>query len=292
MGNCSHVTWSGPPGTFYNGMIAPTARTIRPAAAVYYQGENNMWDHIDAYHCSGDALAASWRAAFSDDDAVPWFVVQLAPCAGNNFGLFAGDNVREAQRRTSLSTPDAHLIVLTDLGDAGNDPDGLGWQCGRAPATHPKNKTEPGRRLGMQMWNHLFATAGDQPLVASGPVLESVSRSGSAVIIRFNASTSRGLHWLPTHNCSCYTDGGPCCTAATAYAQLSNDTLPDQTDCRDNPSTWINGTASLKGGMLSVAVPPGFVPKWVRFQYVSQPLCVLANEAGLPASLFVAPVPE
>ena len=58
------------------------------------QGENNMWDGIEQCHCSGDALARSWRDAF--DTAFPWFVVQLAPCSGDNDGLIAGSFVREA----------------------------------------------------------------------------------------------------------------------------------------------------------------------------------------------------
>ena len=124
-GLCSHVAWVGPPGTFYNGMIAPLARSVRVAAAVYYQGENNMWDGIDAYHCSGDALARAWRRAFTTAGTgagFPWFVVQLAPCCGDNDGLIAGSYVREAQRRTSLTVPDGHLVVLNDIGDGGLQP--------------------------------------------------------------------------------------------------------------------------------------------------------------------------
>ena len=35
IGNCSHVAWSGPPGTFANGMILPLARTVRASALIY-----------------------------------------------------------------------------------------------------------------------------------------------------------------------------------------------------------------------------------------------------------------
>ena len=302
LGKCSHVAWSGPPGTFFNGMIAPLARSVRPAAAVYYQGENNMWDGIDAYHCSGDALANTWRAAFTDSGpGFPWFVVQLAPCSGDNDGLIAGSYIREAQRRTALTVGDAHLIVLNDVGDAGVQP---AKASGYAPATHPRNKTEPGRRLGLQFWSRLFPDQAGAPNSQQWPpAVKSVERSRDGASITVAFTNASGLHWHPTHNCTVYTnasiagEGSPCCGPATEVAQFSNASTPDQG--YSFTEHWVFSPASIlhqgQGGVLVVKVPqvPAGAPPflWFRFQFDSQPLCVLANDGALPTSLFVLPVP-
>ena len=330
-GKCSHVAWVGPPGTFYNGMIAPLARTIRPAALVYYQGENNMWDGIDGYHCLGDALAVAWRSAFSTAPAgvvanitdgadgagttaagagatVPWFVVQLAPCCGDNDGLIAGSYIREAQRRTTLTTADAHLIVLNDLGDAGPN---LLKPSKAAPATHPKNKTEPGRRLALELASRLVPdVAGPPTALQWPPALRSTSLSADGNTLAFTFSNATGLHWMPTHNCSAYSnssiagEGSPCCSKATQVVQLNNQTKPDVGYAFT--SMWTFVPAALNGDTLVVQVPSAAGGnavdlaagggdndgwRWVRFQFDSQPLCVLANEGKLPTSAFVVPIP-
>jgi hypothetical protein len=245
--------------------------------------------------------------------------VQLAPCSGDNYGLFAGDNIREAQRRSSLSIPDAHLIVLNDLGDAGEMINGS-WNCRNpsaptkppAPQTHPKNKTEPGRRLGLQVWRRLFGNlhstsqstrrvAGTETvatavtMVTTGPVFQSAVKSGTdTLVVQFEAASSAGLHWAPTHNCSCYTLSAPCCSTDTQYVQLSNLTMPDDQSSQKNNKTraqsWVNASATITGSTLIAPIPADFDVKWIRFQYVAQPICVLANSDGLPTSLFLAPV--
>ena len=202
------------------------------------------WDMIPQYHCSGDALAASWRKVFNATTA-PWFIVQLAPCCGNNFGLDAGDNIREAQRRSSTTVPDAHLVVLNDLGDTGGSskckPDPVTgrckdqtktgpWHCidpanprPPAPQTHPKNKTEAGRRLGLQLWARLFAkdnkTAGGV-VQFTGPVLDAVKLVGRNLTVAFEPSSAKGLGWAPTHNCTCYARS--CCRLVLSHALLQH----------------------------------------------------------------------
>lgn len=320
IGNCSHVHWNGPGSVFYNGMIAPLARQLgKPAALVYYQGENNMWDRIGQYHCSSNALATAWRDAFaaSTTASIPWFIIQLAPCCGNNFDLLVGNNIREAQRRASLSISDAHLVVLNDLGAAGGllPPDMMQWSCYNhdhpgnppAPQTHPGNKTEAGRRLGLQLWKRLYM-AEDRMQAAhssssstvpnpntnsfTGPIVQSLRLEDNNIVVSFEASSAQTLQWAPSHNCSCYTGSHPCCNPITQFAQLSNLSLQhDQSSLEHNSTrsqSWINASASVcDTNHLCIAVPPGFTPKWVRFQYLSQPPCVLTNHAGLPGSLFL-----
>ena len=116
--------------------------------------------------------------------------------------------------------------------------------------------------------------------------------------IEITFTNASGLHWLPTHNCTAYTnasiagEGAPCCGPATQVAQFTNSTTPDA-DYKF-VGGWVFAKAAIGAGgdSLVVEVPASPTPlTWLRFQFDSQPLCVLANRGGLPTSLFVLPVP-
>jgi sialate O-acetylesterase len=82
--------------------------------------------------------------------------------------------VREAQRRTALSTAKTGLIVTIDIGEAHD--------------IHPKNKLDLGKR--MARW--ALADVYGRKAVASGPILHSAKIVGSRMVLTF-ADVGQGL---------------------------------------------------------------------------------------------------
>ena len=155
----------------YNGMIAPLgAYTFR--GAVWYQGESDVHFPGSYYKSTLLGMMAERRRQFEDPD-LPFLLVQLP-----GYGPIPTQptsstwaSLREAQRQTALADTHAAIAVTVDIGD----PTDL----------HPTNKREVGRRLSIAARHLIYG----ERIPPSGPVVDSVRRRGSDVVISFRDVT-------------------------------------------------------------------------------------------------------
>src|SRR5471032_1081481 len=152
-------------GLQYNGMVAP----IGPygiKAAIWYQGESNLY-FAQHYQATLTAMMADWRGQFGA--GLPFLIVQIpdyGPTPTQPVESLWSD-VREAQRKTAESDPQAALVVTFDIGDPKN--------------LHPTNKQEIGRRLSIAARHLLYG----ENFAPSGARAMTARRNGDTVTVSF-----------------------------------------------------------------------------------------------------------
>jgi len=152
--------------SIYKGMIEPLIPfAIR--GAVWYQGESNE-ARAEQYGLLLPTMIRAWRERWGEGD-FPFGIVQLP-----NYRSIKADPeesswsfIREAQRRTALTTPDTGLIVTIDIG-AAND-------------IHPKNKLDVGRRMARWALEDVYGRK-----LTNAPVFMKAEVKGSKIILTFN----------------------------------------------------------------------------------------------------------
>jgi sialate O-acetylesterase len=158
------IEWQ--PVGLYNGMIAPLLNyTIK--GVIWYQGESNAGRALE-YQKLFPALIADWRAKWKQGD-FPFLYVQLA-----NF-MEAKDQptesswaeLREAQLKT-LDVANTAMAVAIDIGE---------WND-----IHPLNKEDVGKRLALAAQKVAY---GDEEVVCSGPIYQSMKIQDNKIIITF-----------------------------------------------------------------------------------------------------------
>lgn len=160
-------------GSIYNGMIEPLIPfAIR--GALWYQGESNE-DRAQQYGILLPTMIRAWRERWGGGD-FPFGIVQLPNYRDphNEPVDEAWSFLREAQRRTALSTPNAGLIVTIDIGETHD--------------IHPKNKLEVGKRMSRWALVDVYG----RKMLKSGPVLINAKAKGSKMILTF-AEVGQGL---------------------------------------------------------------------------------------------------
>jgi sialate O-acetylesterase len=150
----------------YNGMIAPLA-PYRIKGAAWYQGESN-WKNAARYQQLLTAMIGDWRETFADPD-LPFLIVQLpsygAPAAKPTDTPWA--TLREAERRTAVSTPDAGLAVALDVGDRYD--------------LHPSQKAVVGKRLAVAARRVAYGET-----IAVSPAPLRIERRGRDLVVTFS----------------------------------------------------------------------------------------------------------
>jgi sialate O-acetylesterase len=160
-------------GSIYNGMIEPLIPfAIR--GVLWYQGESNE-ERAQQYGILLPTMIRAWRNRWGQGD-VPFGVVQLPNYRDSHSEPAdeAWSQLREAQRRTALTTRKAGLIVTIDIGEAHD--------------IHPKNKLEIGKR--MCRW--ALADVYGRKMLKSGPAFVRAKTKGSRMILAFR-EVGRGL---------------------------------------------------------------------------------------------------
>lgn len=272
-------------GTFYgclfHGMVEPLAQSLRPALALWYQGESNaMEDPSDMFLCQFEAMIDEWRGAFNRS-RMPFFAVQLAPyyqppCRAPNTPVGCGGigtdfpHIRVAQAaaldaaRASTGAPSGYAVTH-DIGDV-------------AGGIHPHNKTEVARRLALAIRTQVFGAVG----------LPQVSVPDAAAVLGpqqlelgFNVSGGEqgGIRWGPTHNCS------SCCSTANQVVEACG-----AANCTSD-NAWTNLSAVAAGSTLRIQLGDQ-QPRLVRYAWSNFPQCVLYDRHSLPVGPFVVPVLE
>ncbi len=163
-----------PPSTFiqwqplglYNGMIAPLLN-YKIKGVIWYQGESNTGNPLE-YQKLFPALIANWRQKWNQGD-FPFLYVQLANFmeAKNEPSESNWAQLREAQLKT-LSVPNTAMAVITDIGE---------WND-----IHPLNKEDAGKRLALAAQKVAY---GDNKVIYSGPIYQSMKIEGNKIIITF-----------------------------------------------------------------------------------------------------------
>lgn len=161
------------PAGLFNGMIAPILN-CRIKGVIWYQGESNTW-HPDEYYRLFPAMISDWRKKWGEGD-FPFLYVQLA-----NFMEAKAEpsesgwaELRNAQLHT-LSVPNTAMAVTIDIGE---------WND-----IHPLDKEDVGERLALGAMKLAY---GEQQIVSSGPLFQSMRRAANRLILSFS-DTGSGL---------------------------------------------------------------------------------------------------
>lgn len=225
----------------YNGMIKP----LQPFALrgfAWYQGETDANpDDAVPYRTMLPMLIENWRADWNDD-SLPFLIVQIA----NHQHSKPENNavgrplLREAQLITSQTVPDTALAVTIDVGEKDD--------------IHPKNKAPVGARLALAARKIAYG----EDLVYSGPVFQTLEKSGNALLLSFT-STGSGLELR--------NEGG-----GFEVAGADGQFVPAQ--------------AVVENGRLKVWAEQVPDPRYVRYGWRGWTEFSLYNKEGLPASPF------
>jgi len=159
--------------SIYSGMIEPLVPfAIR--GAIWYQGESNE-ERAQQYGILLPTMISAWRVRWGEG-RFPFGIVQLPNYRDPQSEPMdeAWSFLREAQRRTSMSTRNSGLIVTIDLGE---DHD-----------IHPKDKLDVGKR--MARW--ALADAYHRKVTPSGPMFRAARLQGSKIIVTFT-DAGKGL---------------------------------------------------------------------------------------------------
>ena len=159
--------------SIYSGMIEPLVPfAIR--GAIWYQGESNE-ERAQQYGILLPTMISAWRVRWGEG-RFPFGIVQLPNYRDPQSEPMdeAWSFLREAQRRTSMSTRNSGLIVTIDLGEAHD--------------IHPKDKLDVGKR--MARW--ALADAYHRKITPSGPMFRVARLQGSKIIVTFT-DAGKGL---------------------------------------------------------------------------------------------------
>jgi sialate O-acetylesterase len=207
------IRWK--PVGLFNAMIAPlTNYTIK--GVVFYQGESNADKPIE-YRKLFPVLINDWRVHWKQGDfpfiftQLPNFMETKEQPSESNWALF-----REAQLMT-LSLPNTGMAVTIDLG-AWND-------------IHPVNKKDVGRRLALVTEKVAY---GDNLVVYSGPIYQSMSIDGNKIILTFS-NTGSGLIAKGTDDLKYFAIAGPDNHFVWAKAKIENNKVIVWNDDIKNP---------------------------------------------------------
>ena len=232
--------------TLYNAMVAPLV-PYACRGVVWYQGESNAGRAVQ-YRTLMATLIRSWREKWGTD--LPFYQVQLAnyqnPSDAPEDSAWA--ELREAQQMAAKAVGNADVAVITDIG-ARYD-------------IHPKNKQSVGHRLARLALVDVY----DRSMTRSGPTLKSAEPADDGtLVLTFENLGEGGLTGLTSY----YNE------PLTGFAVRGDDT------------GWVWAKAILKGNDTVVLSSPDVpAPKYVRYNWATNPQGTLFNKAYLPAAPF------
>ena len=265
--------------------IAPIIAGTRLAAAVFYQGEQNVNDRREAYGCSYNELVKSYRTAFKGN--FPWIAIQIAPTGNDN--TFA---VRTAQKAISDQVECVSLVVTNDLGSTFDgrkrhsqvDQFGEGPKDGSGADIHPIHKQDVGERVATQLVSILGLVKSDKYI--SGPAYASASWNSAKLHLQFNQAL--GLRWVAAKECGAGPGAANCCAAKNTMVRLSKTAVKDI----GKKTVWESAPSAVNAQHELVATPAAGLQldfnsadyKSMQILYEDYPECVLKNKEGLSAS--------
>jgi sialate O-acetylesterase len=243
----SGTTFQYIPTGLYNGMIAPL-KNYALKGFLWYQGESNT-GRANEYKDLLSDLINNWRTQWGNPQ-IPFIYAQLP-----NFmkeqkhpSESGWAQLREAQRQI-LKLPYTGMAVTIDTGE---------WND-----IHPLNKKTVGKRLALEAQR---AAYGENQIISTGPVYESMKTEGNSIILTFS-SVGSGI----------YTN-----------LDLSGFAIAGS----DKKYVWANATA-LSDNKIKVWNNLIQNPVSVRYAWADNPVGAnLKNKEGLPASPFTTEQPN
>jgi sialate O-acetylesterase len=234
------IEWQ--PAGLYNGMIAPLLN-YKIKGVIWYQGESNTAKPRE-YQKLFSAVIADWRGKWNQGD-FPFLYVQLANFmeVKANPSESGWAETREAQFKT-LAVANTGMAVTIDLGE---------WND-----IHPLNKEDVGKRLALAAQKVAY---GDEKVVYSGPIYQSMKIEGNKIILAF-ANTGSGLTAKGDGELKCFSIAGADKKFVWAKAKIEDNKIVVWNDQLANPVA-------------------------VRYAWADNPEGAnLYNKEGLPASSF------
>jgi len=234
------VRWK--PLGLYNAMIVPLLN-YRMKGVIWYQGESNAGRPVE-YRELLPALVRDWRSGWKQGD-FPFLIVQLpnfmeskSEPSESNWAM-----LREAQLK-ALALPNTGLAATIDIGE---------WND-----VHPLDKKDVGDRLALAAARVAY---GDQKVVFSGPVYNSMKVDGNRVFLTFT-NVGGGLMAKGGKELSCFAVAGPDKKFVWAHAMIADNKV----------IVWSSQISN---------------PAAVRYAWADNPAGAnLFNVEGLPASPF------
>ena len=234
------VRWK--PLGLYNAMIVPLLN-YRMKGVIWYQGESNAGRPVE-YRELLPALVRDWRSGWKQGD-FPFLIVQLpnfmeskSEPSESNWAM-----LREAQLK-ALALPNTGLAATIDIGE---------WND-----VHPLDKKDVGDRLALAAERVAY---GDQKVVFSGPVYNSMKVDGNRVFLTFT-NVGGGLMAKGGKELSCFAVAGPDKKFVWAHAMIADNKV----------IVWSSQISN---------------PAAVRYAWADNPAGAnLFNVEGLPASPF------
>jgi sialate O-acetylesterase len=117
------------PSQLFNGMIHPLLK-YKIKGVIWYQGESNR-NHPKVYLKTFPLMIQNWRQLW-ENDAMPFYYVQIAPFGGYNGGVNSA-LLRETQLKTMDLLENVGMAVTLDIGEN--------------KSIHPAEKIKVGERL-------------------------------------------------------------------------------------------------------------------------------------------------
>ncbi|HYW69844.1 MAG TPA: sialate O-acetylesterase, partial [Pyrinomonadaceae bacterium] len=152
--------------SIYDGMIAPLI-PFYIRGAIWYQGESNE-TRAQQYNILLPTMIKAWRERWGQGN-FPFGIIQLP-----NYRDPKPDpadepwsHIREAQRRTALTSPNTGLIVTIDIGEAHD--------------IHPKDKLTVGKRMAHWAMVDVYG----RKLTRSGPMFHEQKISDTKIVLTF-----------------------------------------------------------------------------------------------------------
>ncbi|HEX6426897.1 MAG TPA: sialate O-acetylesterase [Niastella sp.] len=230
------------PTGLFNAMVSPLLN-YRIKGVIWYQGESNGGRPVE-YRTLFPAVINTWREKWNQGN-FPFLFVQLANYMATKEqpGESSWAMTREAQLKT-LSLPNTGMAVITDIGE---------WND-----IHPLNKADVGKRLALWAQKQAY---GDQKVVYSGPLYQSMKIQGNKVVLQFT-NTGSGL-----------------------VAKGNNELKYFAIAGADKKFVWAKAT--IEGNKVKVWSDQVAAPVAVRYAWADNPEGAnLYNKEGLPASSF------
>lgn len=213
---------------------------------LWYQGESNAAPK-DAfvYRNQFKDMITDWRTIWNQGD-FPFYWVQLTNFGqANDLPVETGWGMLRESQTEALSLPNTAQAVIIDIGEADD--------------IHPKNKQDVGKRLALAARN---LTYGEDDLVYSGPLYDSMEIKGNKIILSFSHIGS-GL------------------SIGRGHSELKEFAISSDGD------NYVHAKAIIEGDKVVVWSDEITSPMHVRYAWKMNPdEANLFNKEGLPASPF------
>ena len=202
---------------------------------IWYQGESNA-EQIKQHEELFSTLVRDWRSYLKNQE-MPFYYVQLSSLNRETWPAF-----RDSQRRLMSLIPNTGMAVCSDIGHPTD--------------VHPRNKKDVGLRLSLWALAEVYG----QPVEYSGPLFNSMKKSGNKIKLYFDHADS-GL-------------------ATSDKGEIRGFEIAGK------DGSFVPAIAKIRKNHVIVSGLGVSKPEFVRYAWTPYSDGNLINKAALPASTF------